>query len=130
MKELLKSKLDKYDYKYSSTKNKIKVKLGLSLEINIDLSNPEKVIIKDKLVSWNFLTGFIEMNLKSTMIFNTVGIFIITTMFAIFKINTKAPNASIYFLFLIVLVAIWTIYYMIKSENFKKMIISWIENLK
>lgn len=130
MKELLKSKLDKYDYKYSSKKNKITVKLGLSLEINIDFSYPDKVIIKDKLVSWNFLTGVIEMSLKSSMIFNTVGIFIITTLFAILKIKTKAPNASIYFLFLIVLVAIWTIYYMIKAENFKKMIISWIENLK
>jgi len=130
MKELLKSKLDKYDYKYSCRKNEIKVKLGHSLEINIELSNPKKIIIKDKLVSWNFLTGGIEMSLKSTMVFNTIGIIFIAIMFAILEIKTKVPNVSIYLLFLIVLVVIWTIYYMIKAENFKKMIITWIENLK
>ena len=110
--------------------NEIIVKLGHSLEIDIDFSNPEKIIIKDKLVSWNFLTGIIEMSLKTTMVFNTIGIFIIATMFVFLDIMTKAPNASLYFLFVIILVVIWTIFYLIKAENFKKTVIFWIENSK
>lgn len=130
MKEAIKLQLVKYDFKYSEKKNILNVKLGHSQEISIDFSNPEKIIIKDKLVSWNFLTGVIEMSLKATMVFNTIGLFIIATMFALLDITTKAPNASFYFTFLIGLVAIWTLYYFVRSENFKKMLINWIEHSK
>jgi len=126
MKEAIKLKLEKYDFKYSEKKNILNVKLGHSQEICIDFSNPEKIIIKDKLVSWNFLTGVIEMSLKATMVFNTIGLLIIATMFALFDI----PNASFYFTFLFGLVAIWTLYYLVRSENFKKMLINWIEHSK
>ncbi|HAN77202.1 MAG TPA: hypothetical protein DCQ31_05220 [Bacteroidales bacterium] len=126
MKEAIKLKLEKYDFKYSEKKNILNVKFGHSQEICIDFSNPEKIIIKDKLVSWNFLTGVIEMSLKATMVFNTIGLLIIATMFALFDI----PNASFYFTFLFGLVAIWTLYYLVRSENFKKMLINWIEHSK
>ncbi len=126
MKEAIKLKLEKYDFKYSEKKNILNVKFGHSQEICIDFLNPEKIIIKDKLVSWNFLTGVIEMSLKATMVFNTIGLLIIATMFALFDI----PNASFYFTFLFGLVAIWTLYYLVRSENFKKMLINWIEHSK
>jgi len=32
--------------------------------MKIDFSNQEKIVIKDKLTSWYFLTDVIEMNLK------------------------------------------------------------------
>jgi len=128
MKELIKSKLEKYDYKYLVKQNEIIIKLEHSLEMKIDFSNQEKIVIKDKLTSWNFLTGVIEMNLKNTMVFNTIGFFIVTIMISFLDKSSDAFNFSFFFLFVIILVVIWTIFYLIKAENFKKTVIFWIEN--
>ena len=130
MKELIKSKLEKYDYKYLVKQNEIIIKLEHPLEMKIDFSNKEKIVIKDKLTSWNFLTGIIEMNLKNTMLFNTIVFFIVAIIISILDKSSYAFNLFSYFLFVIILVAIWSIFYLIKAENFKKTVIFWIENSK
>ena len=54
--------------------DKILVKLGLSQQIKIEITETNKIIIKDKLLGWNFLTGMIEMSLKNAIIYNLIGL--------------------------------------------------------
>ena len=68
------SALDKYDYKYITQNEVIIVKLAYAQQIIIELKNDDKVIIKDKLVAWNFLTGSIQMNMKKAMLYNFIGL--------------------------------------------------------
>ncbi len=131
MKELIKEKLEQYNYKYSLHGNKFKVKVTPALEMSIYCSNTNKVIIKDKFVAWNFLSGSIEMNLKNTTIFNTIGFFIITIMIMFVDDFTEhSPKSLLIFLFLAILVIIWTIYYSAKIESFRNMVVTWIESSK
>ncbi|NRT13636.1 hypothetical protein [Flavobacterium sp. 14A] len=53
--------LNKYDYNYSEQNNTIFVKLELAQQVIIEFNDPNKIIIKDKLIGWNFLTGMIEI---------------------------------------------------------------------
>lgn len=72
--------LNKYDYNYSEKDNSIFVKLEFALQVKIEFNEPNKIIIKDKLIGWNFLTGMIEMTLKNALIYNFIG----TIIFGIF----------------------------------------------
>ena len=71
--------LDKYDYSYSEKNNTIVVKLELSQQVKIELSS-NKIIIKDKLTGWNFLTGIIEMSLKNALIYNFIGMILFLSL--------------------------------------------------
>jgi len=64
------------------------------------------------------------------MVFNTIGFFIVTIMISFLDKSSDVFNSSFYFLFVIILVVIWTIFYLIKAEDFKKTVIFWIENSK
>ena len=65
--------LNKYNYNFSEKKEFVFIQLDFAQQIKIDFSQPDKIIITDKLVSWNFLTGMIEMSLKNALIYNFVG---------------------------------------------------------
>lgn len=115
--------LDKYDYQYIHQNRVIIVKLDYAQQIIIDVTNPDKVIIKDKLVGWNFLTGSIQMNIKNAMLYNFVGLVLFS-----FLLIVKDNHAQIFtpfFLTFIAWVLMWTIFYHVKSESVKQQIISW-----
>lgn len=115
--------LDKYDYKYIHQNEIIIVKLDYAQQIIIDLKNPDKVIIKDKLVGWNFLTGSIQMSIKNAMLYNFVGL-ILFSFLLILKDNQQQIFTP-FFLTFITWVLMWTIFYHVKSESLKQQIISW-----
>ena len=115
--------LDKYDYKYIHQNGIIIVKLDYAQQIIIDVTNPDKVIIKDKLVGWNFLTGSIQMNIKNAMLYNFVGL-IFFSFLLILKYNHAQFFTPFFFTF-IAWVLMWTIFYHVKSESLKQQIISW-----
>ena len=121
-------KLNKYQFKNKIDNKKITVKLGISQEVSIDFSDGEKVLIKDKLVAWNPLTGIINMSLKQTMIYNSIGLLLTFILFGFLSMNN--PMNNILFLLIIFLfwITLWTVYYLIKSENFKRQVIDWIDN--
>lgn len=51
--------LNKFNYNFSEKNSMISVKLGLGQIVNINFEESNKIIISDKLVGFNFLTGMI-----------------------------------------------------------------------
>ena len=114
--------LEKYGYNYIDKSEKIIVKLDYAQQIIIEVSNPDKVIIKDKLVGWNFLTGSIEMNIKNAMLYNFIGM----VLFSFILITWDESHIfGTFFLAYIGWVLLWTPFYHIKAESFKQQIVSW-----
>lgn len=115
--------LDKYNYKYIHQKGVIIVKLDYAQQIMIDLTNSDKVIVKDKLVGWNFLTGSIQMNLKNAMLYNFVGLILFN--FLLIATDDSTQLLLPFFLTFIAWVLMWTIFYHVKSESLKQQVIIW-----
>jgi hypothetical protein len=115
--------LERYGYNYLDRNGKIIVKLDYAQHICIDVTNPHKVIIQDKLVAWNFLTGSIQMSIKNAMLYNFAGV-LLFTFILIYWENHSHVLIPLYIGF-IAWVIIWTIFYHVKSENFKQLISHW-----
>ena len=115
--------LEKYGYKYVDQNRKIIVKLDYAQQIIIDISNPEKVIVQDKLVGWNFLTGSIQMSIKNAMLYNFIGLIFFSIM--LIGWDNHSQTLVPFFLAFIAWVLMWTIFYHVKSENLKGQIVNW-----
>ena len=117
--------LDKYNYSYSEKNNSIIVKLELAQQVKIEFDEPNKIIIKDKLIGWNFLTGMIEMSLKNALIYN----FVATILFGILCMysENKENGLNVIALFLVFLtwIILFSGFYLVKLESFKNQIINW-----
>lgn len=115
--------LEKYNYDFSEDNKVIIVKLDFSLHIEINFDN-NKLFIKDKLVGWNFLTGMMEMSLKSAYIYIFVGLILITVMTLISnQINGNFFFAPFFFCY-ITWILIFSCFYVVKSEGFKTKLIN------
>jgi len=117
--------LKKFDYKFQRKNNKLVIKMDFSQRIIIDFSDSEKIIIKDKLVGWNFLTGLIEMSCKNAILYNFVGAIIMTFLFVYLDLEYGGINLIFFFLAFIIWVFLWTVFYLVKSENMKQILINW-----
>ena len=124
MKEIIENKLEKYNYDFSVKGNTLNINLGYSLEIRIDFSQKGKYKITDQLKGWNYLTGMIEMNVSNALIYNVIGLLVIT-LFFIFLGRTS--NLILFLIPISLWIIVWSVYYVLKSEIFKKQIIDWIE---
>tara|TARA_R110000868_G_C10407315_1_gene721960 strand:- start:75 stop:461 length:387 start_codon:yes stop_codon:yes gene_type:complete len=117
--------LNKYDYNYSEKNNSIFVKLELSQQVTIEFDAPNKIIIKDKLIGWNFLTGMIAMSLKNALLYNFVGL-ILLGFVCLYSENTEnGINLVVLFLVFITWVILFSGFYLIKLEGFKNQLINW-----
>ena len=116
--------LNKYNYNYSEKNNSIFVKLELAQQVKIEFDEPNKIIIKDKLIGWNFLTGMIEMTLKNAFIYNFVG----TILFGILCMYSENKENGLNMIALLLVFVTWIIlfsgYYIVKLESFKNQIIN------
>ncbi len=119
--------LNKFDYKFSRKNNKLIIKMGLSQRMMIDFSNPEKIVISDYLVNWNFLTGIIEMSIKNAVLYNFIGVLFVTFLFIYLDLESVKINLMFLYLWLIFWVLLWTFFYFIKSENLKQVLMRWNE---
>lgn len=119
--------LEKYDYKFQRDSKELIVKMDFALRVIIDFSDPEKIIIKDKLVSFNLLTGVIEMRIKGAILYNIIGAIIIPFLIVYFDFEYEKINLIFLFLAFIFWVLLWTIYYLMKFESLKQILISWNE---
>ena len=119
--------LNKFDYKFEKKNNKIIVKSDYALRIIIDFSDPEKVKITDRLVGWNFLTGLIEMSIKNATLYNFIGAIVMTFLFVYMDLEYDGLNLVFFFLAFIIWGLLWTIFYLVKAENLKRILISWNE---
>lgn len=116
--------LEKFNFNYIEKGNLIFVKLDFSQEVIIDFSEEKMIKINDTLKSWNFLTGSIQMNLKNAFKYN----FILTIFFGFFCLYVDFKDYGYNFLSLFLIFITWIImftnYYLIKLENFKKQVFS------
>jgi hypothetical protein len=115
--------LDKYDYKYIVQNEIVIVKLDFAQQIIINLTNLDKVIINDKLVGWNFLSGSIQMSIKYAMLYNFIGLVIFG--FLLISNDNHFQTFTPLFLVYITWILMWTIFYHVKSESLKQQIINW-----
>ncbi|HMI07613.1 MAG TPA: hypothetical protein VK528_08715 [Flavobacterium sp.] len=117
--------LDKYGYNYSEKNNSIFVKLELAQQVKIEFKEPNKIIIEDKLVGWNFLTGMIEMSLKNALIYNFIGTIIFGALCAYSENKENGINLISMFLVFITWIILFSGFYIVKFESFKNQIINW-----
>ncbi|SCY25364.1 hypothetical protein SAMN02927916_1623 [Flavobacterium anhuiense] len=109
--------LEKFNYKYKLRNSTITVTLDFSQNVVIDLSNPSKIIIRDHLENWNFLTGCIKMSLKNAILYN----FILLLFFGFLCQYLQFTGNSLTNLFLTFMgwILLFSTYYLIKLEGFK-----------
>jgi hypothetical protein len=117
--------LNQYGYKYFEKNNAIVVKLDFAQEVIIEFDEPNKIIIKDKLVAWNFLTGVLAMRLKSAFIYNFIGTFLCGILYLYLEKTGNSINLMPLFLVLMTWIALFTVFYLVKLESFKNQIINW-----
>ena len=117
--------LNKYNFNYSEKNNSIFVKLELAQQIIIEFDEPNKIIIKDKLIGWNFLTGMIEMSLKNAFIYNFVG----TILFGILCLYSENKENGMNLIGMFLVFTTWVIlfsgFYIVKLESFKNQLMNW-----
>jgi hypothetical protein len=125
--ETTESLLNRFDYVYERISERIEIKLGLGLCITVDFSQPEKVIIKDELTTWNFLTSTLDMSLKRALIFNFLASFL---LIGIFTYTFGDEYLLVVFVVLLSLswVSYWSGYYLIRAERMHHTIMRWNEN--
>ena len=119
--------LKRFDYRFEKKNNELIIKMDFSQRMIIDFSDAEKIIIKDKLVGWNFLTGLIEMSIKDATLYNFIGAMVITFLFFYLDLRYDGVNLIFFFLAAIMWLLLWTIFYLVKAENLKRILISWNE---
>ena len=113
--------LRKFDYNYQRNNDELIVEMDFSQKISIDFSNPEKVIITNKLIGWNFLTGIINMNIKNAALFNLISGLGLGFIFFFIDIKT-----GIFFLIaLVIWVLSWYTFYLSKTDTLKHFLINW-----
>ncbi|MCF8217685.1 MAG: hypothetical protein K9I29_03250 [Bacteroidales bacterium] len=127
MKETVKKKLEQYRYTYSESNTYLKIPLGHAQYMIVDFSQKDKYIIKDRLTGWNFLTGMIEISLKNTMIYNTIGLVIAMVLLVVLDKLVNPFNLTLILIAAVSWIIIWTVYYLIKAESFKRQLIDWID---
>lgn len=115
--------LEKYNYSYTLKNEVLTVNLEFCQNVIIDLSNTEKVIISDQLISWNFLTGGIKMSIKNAIIYNFVLMLIFGLMCQYLEFLNQ--NFTNLFLTFITWVIVFSTFYLIRLESFKQQVINW-----
>jgi hypothetical protein len=119
--------LKRFDYRFERKNNELIIKMDFSQIMIIDFSDSEKIKIKDKLVEWNFLTGLIEMSIKNATLYNFIAAMVITFLFVFLDYKSDKLNLIFFFLAVIIWLLLWTIFYLVKAENLKRILISWNE---
>jgi hypothetical protein len=126
----IKRNLSKYDYKYKEYDDRIEVNIKYSLNVIIEFDNKGKIIVKNTLVPWNFLTGIIKMSATKAILYN----FIFMILFAIyslrFNLNEIPININILHATIIGWILIWNIYYISKIIELKIAIMIWTKNIE
>lgn len=116
--------LVKFNYKFTETNQIIAVKLEFAQIVYIDLSEPNKVKLTDKLTGWNFLTGMVTMSLKDAMIYNFVGGILVGVALLYLSSTAIDMNLNVFYLLFIFWVIPFIVYYTVKLESFKTRIMN------
>lgn len=113
--------LKKFGYNYQRDNEELIVKMDFSHRIVINFSNPENIVITDKLIGWNFLTGLLNVSIRNAVLVNLVGGLILSFIIALFDLRA----GIVFLLVLMIWVSFWFSFYISKSENLKQILIYW-----
>lgn len=120
--------LRKFDYNYKKEGERIEIKLDLGLRVTADFSEDGKIKLEKWLVTWNFLTGTLDMSLNRGIIFNFIGTFVFTGFFFIGFKQDDYITLSIMLLIFVFTVLLWSNFYITKAEHMKHTLIRWNED--
>jgi hypothetical protein len=124
-------KLNKYNFVFDRLSDKeIQVKIMKNIYVQTVFSEDGSVTIKDVLKPGNILSGAIPSSMSTTMIYGSVVFFFLCALSvcemylnpsAIILLSIAIFISS--FLFLL-----WVIYFTIRIESIKRLLIDWTEN--
>ncbi|AUS04822.1 hypothetical protein [Pseudotamlana carrageenivorans] len=107
--------LENFDYKYTRQGNTLTIILAYNHRIFMDFKNPNKITIKDQLVTWNFITGVLKMSIRKAIILNLVCSMILSIIIAFFNFKIGA----IVFFCLVLWTTYWSVTHITRYENLK-----------
>ncbi|MBD0823063.1 hypothetical protein [Aestuariibaculum marinum] len=113
--------LKKFGYNFTRNTNELMVAMPFSQSISLDFSHDETLNITNRLNTWNYLTGFIKMELKHAFILNLIlgVVFSIGLSFYDLKIGLAVFIVSALWSIL------WALNYKARSERFKQFLLKW-----
>lgn len=113
--------LRKFDYNFERKDKELIIDMNFSQKVLVDFSNPEKVVMTNKLMGWNFLTGIINMNIKNAVLLNLISGLILSCMISFYDLK----SGVFFFLGLMFWVLVWLAFYHSKFDNLKQFLIKW-----
>lgn len=67
------------------------------------------------------------MSIKNATLYNFIGAIVITFLFVYLDLEFEGIGLIFFFFVFIVWVLLWTIFYLVKAENLKRILIGWNE---
>lgn len=127
--EVITRLLKKFNFQYLERHNSVIVEHDFQLVTVFDFTDNDKVVITEKLKSYNMLTGIISMKLKTALLLNYI-IFMVVILLLTVKMNENILVLNLICTLESISILFWTFYYLIKAENFKMLIMSMFINNK
>lgn len=113
--------LKKFDYNYHKRDSELIIEMDFSQKVLVDFSNPKEVIMTNKLIGWNFLTGIIPATIKNAVWLNVTAGVILSFIIALY--DTK--SGIFFFLGLMFWVLVWFTFYYSRFDKLKQFLITW-----
>lgn len=119
--------LRKFKYDFERRHNQIVVDLGFSQKVSVDFSDPDRIRITDKLESWNYLTGTMEMSVKNAIRYTAVWGVLLIALYTYVWIRYQYVPLLLIFAVTLIWGVVWTLIYFKNAENLKSHLIRWNE---
>lgn len=113
--------LKKFDYNYERKNNELIIEMGFSQKVLVNFSNPSQIILTNKLIGWNFLTGIIPSSIKNALWINLIVGLILSSIIALSDLKA----AVFFFLGLTFWVLFWFTFYHSQFDKLKQFILKW-----
>ncbi|MFD0991295.1 hypothetical protein ACFQ1R_14400 [Mariniflexile jejuense] len=113
--------LRKFDYHYERHDSELIVDMNFSQKVSINFSNPKQVEIKNKLIGWNFLTGFFPSSIKNAVLLNLIGGIILSLIISLYDIKAGV----FFFLGFMTWLLVWFSFYYSQFDKLKEFLIKW-----
>lgn len=126
-------KLNKYNFNYDVVSdNEIKVRVMKNVYIHTIFNDDGSIIIKDRLKSGNILSGAIPSNLTTAIIYGNILLVILCALSVchMYLNPDRILLMSIAIFLSSFLFLQWVIYFAIRIESTKRLLIDWTEDLR
>ncbi|WP_194766179.1 hypothetical protein [Tamlana sp. I1] len=113
--------LKQFDYKFKRKGDTITIIMDYSHRIFIDFKNPNKIVIKDQLVTWNFITGMLKMSIRKAILLNLLCNMGFSALIAFFDLSAGIAV----FCVLLIWTLFWSIVHISKYDKLRDMLTNW-----